>query len=157
MNPKSHIKYLIVAGIVFLAFASGSKAQSVKNSELFQEIAKMDSILFDAFNKRDVEKLKILFSTDLEFYHDIDGLSDYKTNMERFTQLATRKTDLRRDLVKEDLEVFPLKEFGAMQVGVHRFCHTENNKQDCGTFRFVHIWKKTDGQWKITRVMSFGH
>ncbi len=157
MNPKSHIKYLIITAIILLTVATGSKAQSVKHSALFQEISKMDSILFDAFNKRDVEKLKTLFSTDLEFYHDIDGLSDYKTNIDRFVQLASRVSDLHRELVKEDLEVFPLKDFGAMQVGVHRFCHTENNKQDCGTFRFVHIWKKTDGQWKITRVMSYGH
>jgi len=44
-----------------------------------------------------------------------------------------------------------------MQVAAHKFCHTENGKPDCGTFKFVHIWKQTPKGWKIARVVSYGH
>lgn len=47
--------------------------------------------------------------------------------------------------------------FGAMQFGEHRFCHTENGKPDCGTFRFAHVWRKEGETWKLSRVLSYGH
>jgi uncharacterized protein YcfL len=134
-----------------------NKKQVTVSSELFAEIAHMDSILFTAFNSRDIEKMRTLFTEDLEFYHDKGGLTDYKQNMEAFKSTAAANTDLRRDLIPGSLEVFPVKDYGAIQVGMHRFCHTENGKPDCGTFKFVHIWKKKDGEWKISRVVSYDH
>jgi len=118
----------------------------------------MDSVLFNAFNNRDVAKLKTLFREDLEFYHDKDGLTGYSHTIESFIGLAGKKeNDLKRELIAGSLEVYPLKDFGAMQIGMHRFCHTENGKSDCGSFKFVHIWKKINGDWKISRVVSYGH
>src|SRR6266705_59564 len=35
-----------------------------------------------------------------------------------------------------------------------RFCFRKN---ECGTFRFVHIWQKKDGEWKISRAISYSH
>jgi hypothetical protein len=44
-----------------------------------------------------------------------------------------------------------------MELGTHRFCHIENGKQDCGSFRFAHVWQKKDDRWRVTRVLSYGH
>ncbi|MDW7694560.1 family 43 glycosylhydrolase [Flammeovirgaceae bacterium SG7u.111] len=33
----------------------------------------------------------------------------------------------------------------------------EKGKMDCGTFKFVHIWKKVGETWELTRVVSYGH
>ncbi len=44
-----------------------------------------------------------------------------------------------------------------MEIGAHQFCHEENGKMDCGTFQFLMIWQKKDGEWKITRVASYDH
>jgi hypothetical protein len=117
----------------------------------------MDSVVFNAFNTRDVEKLKTLFTRDLEFYHDKGGLTDYDYTMNFMKSVAVPGNDLRRELVKGSLEVYPIPGYGAMEIGAHTFCHTENGKQDCGTFKFVHIWQKKDGEWKIARVVSYGH
>lgn len=126
--------------------------------ELYRTIAHMDSVLFNAFNSRDVEQLKKMFTEDLEFYHDKDGLTGYDHTIKSFKGLAGKKdNDLKRELVAGSLEVYPVKDLGAMQIGVHRFCHTENGKPDCGSFKFVHIWKKVNGEWKISRVVSYGH
>ena len=58
---------------------------------------------------------------------------------------------------KETLEVYPIKDYGAIETGTHRFCHTEEGKEICGTFKFLHIWQKEGTTWKVTRVVSYGH
>lgn len=129
------------------------------SKELYTEIAHMDSILFDAFNAQDMEKLAAVFSADLEFYHDKGGLTDYHQTMDNFESLfeRNRHTGLKRVLIEGSMQVYPIKDFGAVQLGKHRFCHVENGKDDCGTFQFVHTWQKKDGQWKVTRIISFDH
>lgn len=153
---KLNLRYL-----VFLLLLIGTfyrvNAQSAKDS-LYNEIAHMDSVLFNAFNTRDVEKFKSLFSEDLEFYHDKGGLTNYEYTINFMKDVAKNNNNgLRRDLVKGSLEVYPIPGYGAMEIGAHTFCHLENGKQDCGTFKFVHIWQRKNGEWKITRVVSYGH
>lgn len=118
-----------------------ANAQSA-NDSLSKEIARMDSVLFNAFNTRDVEKFKTFFREDLEFYHDKGGLTNYEHTIKFMNDVAKNNNGLRRELVKGSLEVYPIPGYGAMQIGSHRFCHLENGKQDCGTFKFVHIWQK---------------
>jgi hypothetical protein len=64
---------------------------------------------------------------------------------------------MRRDLVPGTLEVYPIKGYGAIEIGAHRFCHKEDGKDDCGVFKFVQIWQKQESGWKVTRVVSYGH
>jgi hypothetical protein len=127
------------------------------SNDLYNEIAHMDSVLFNAFNNRDMEKFKTLFTTDLEFYHDKGGLTDYNYSIQSFASTIAQNNGLKRELVKGSLEVYPIKDYGAIQIGAHTFCHMENGKEDCGTFKFVHLWKKINNEWKITRVISYDH
>ena len=150
------LKIFLVIAVLFMS-TTNSSAQKTKDS-LYYEIARMDSILFNAFNKRDVVKFGTFFTNDLEFYHDKGGLTDYNYTMNFMKDVAGNKNnDLRRELVKESLEVYPIPNYGAMEIGSHTFCHLENGKKDCGTFKFVHIWQKKDGAWKISRVVSYDH
>lgn len=163
MIKSNHILFSLLSGLLLLMACTASKnsivgkKQYAASGELYFAIAHMDSVLFNAFNSRDVEKLKTLFTEDLEFYHDLGGLTNYTQNIEAFKNTAAKNNDLKRELIKGSLEVYPVKDFGAMQIGEHRFCHTENGKPDCGTFKFVHIWKKINNEWKISRVVSYGH
>ena len=163
----SKIKKISILILVFLSACSNSKnintdqskLYSPASKELFDSIARMDSVMFDAFNAHDLEKLKTTFSEDLEFYHDKGGLADYKQTMKNFKSLFERNknTGLRRDIVKGSLEVYPIKDYGAVEICAHRFCHVENGKNDCGTFKNIMIWQKKDGQWKVTKVISYDH
>ena len=117
----------------------------------------MDSVLFDAFNNRDMETFKRVFTEDLEFYHDKGGLTDYAYTIESFKNTVARNDGLKRTLVKGSLEIYPIKDYGAIQIGAHTFCHLENGKQDCATFKFVHIWKRIGTEWNIVRVVSYNH
>jgi ketosteroid isomerase-like protein len=130
------------------------------HDKLFQTIEALDAQLFDAYNKCDLEKLGSFFTEDLEFYHDQTGLSRGRQALvDAVKQNICGK--VRRDLVKGTLEVYPLKSYGAVEIGVHRFCDPKTNQTcgeaDSGVAKFVMLWQNTDGNWKITRVISFDH
>jgi hypothetical protein len=144
--------------VLLMLFAGRLVAQDkTGNESLYAQIEKMDRVLFDAFNNRDTVTFKKLFTSDLEFYHDKGGLTDYTYTIQSLKNIAAQNYDLKRELVKGSLEVYPIPGYGAMEIGAHTFCHPENGKQECGTFKFVHIWKQIGNEWKITRVVSYGH
>lgn len=125
---------------------------------LYDSILMMDSILFTAINHHDLETVKTLFANDLEFYHDKEGLAGYDATIESIRLLFENHPTLRRSLVTEKTEVYPIPHVGALQTGTHRFCKQQNNiLTDCGNFRFMHLWKRTTEGWKISRVFSYGH
>ena len=93
---------------------------------------------------------------DLEFYQDADGLKGYQQCYDEFKTLFATNTDLRREIVDGSIEVYPIKDYGALEVGQHRFCHTENGKDDCVVFKFTMLWQRTDDSWRISRVISYG-
>ena len=160
MKPKSFtlILFLLAAMVVAGLRTNAQSIQpTVGNQELYQEIAKQDSLLFNAFNTRDIDLFKTMFTKDLEFYHDKGGLTGYEHTIDFLKTTAQGNNQLKRELVKGSLEVYPIPGYGAMEIGMHRFCHLDNGKEGCGTFKFVHIWQKKDNQWKITRVISYDH
>jgi ketosteroid isomerase-like protein len=153
------IRSLPVALVLFVlsVLSRAAEAPDKAQADLFATIARMDSEMFDAFNKHDVAKLMSFFTEDLEFYHDSGGLSKYAENAEDFKKMFASTPDIRRDLEPGSLEIYPIKDYGAMELGRHRFCHKENGKDDCGTFGFAMVWRKTGDSWKISRVLSYGH
>ncbi len=127
------------------------------SAELYKEIEQMDEIMFEAFNKKDFEKFKSLFTEDLEWFQDNEGLLSYETVFTNFSNMFKNENKLTRKLVKGALEVHPIKDYGAIEIGVHEFRHMENGKEEIGTFKFLAIWKKVGNQWKIFRMISYDH
>lgn len=152
---------IISLTILFLLLAGLSRAQKHKSDpaqvKLYAEILHMDSLLFNAFNSRDLATMKTLFTRDLELYQDNDGKKDYPTVFSSFADMFKRDYVLKRELVPGSMEVYPIKNYGAIQTAEHKFCHVENGKLDCGVFKFVHIWKNENGSWKISRVITYDH
>ena len=149
--------------LFFLAKMPTIVAQSasghISNDDLFEEIANMDKVLFGAFNNGDMEKIKSLFTEDLEFYHDKGGLSGYRSNIEAIGSLTSGEIKIRRALVEGSMSVYPVPDFGAIQEAKHDFFETLPGQPErkTGTFKFIHIWKKTDEGWKIARIVSYDH
>lgn len=129
------------------------------SKELYDTIAYQDSIFFDSFNSRNLDKLKALLSEDLEFYHDFGGVTNYNQNIDAFKRIFENDRRVRRELLKNTLEVYPIKDFGAVETGIHRFYVAEKGQQEklSSDAKFVHVWQKKDGLWKITRIISYGH
>jgi hypothetical protein len=121
---------------------------------LYDSIVYMDSVLFDAYNTCKPDKFELIFSENIEFYHDKAGLNTSKKEL-----IESLKNNIcgkvTRELVKGSIEVYPIPGYGAVQTGEHRF---HNNQEKAGTpshpGKFIHIWKKENGEWKITRVVS---
>ncbi|MDR3712238.1 MAG: nuclear transport factor 2 family protein [Puia sp.] len=133
------------------------KADIQDNAEIFKTIAHMDSVLFGAFNNHDLATLQKVFAPNTEFYHDRDGLSNYGTTMTNFKRVFASTPDLHRDLVPGTLEVYPLPGYGAVEMGEHRFTHTQNGQIIAAVYKFINTWQFKDGQWQVTRTISVGH
>ncbi|MDQ2769176.1 MAG: nuclear transport factor 2 family protein [Bacteroidota bacterium] len=124
---------------------------------LYQTLARLDSEMFAAFNAHDVDKLMAYFADNVEFYHDKGGLSDFAQTTAGFARLFAQSPDITRTLVPGSLEVYPIKDYGAIHMATQRFCHVENGRNDCGNSKFVMVWQQQAGTWRITRVVSYGH
>ncbi len=124
---------------------------------LFNKIAQLDSSLFAAYNSKNLDLMKTYFTNDLEWYQDNGGLIGYEKVFINFQSIFNRDYDLKRDLINESLEVHPIEGYGAIEIGKHQFKHIENGKLEVGTFKFLMIWKNDNGNWKISRVVSYDH
>lgn len=126
---------------------------------LFDTISELDTRVFRAFNScSSLEQFEIYgsyFSPDVEFYHDNGGVT-----WTREAMLSNTKKNVcgkfQRELVPGSLKVFPIKDFGAISEGEHRFCQFGKSHCD-GIAKFTIIWREHNSQWEISRVLSYGH
>ncbi len=160
-------KCLSAAGIIIvaamamasLARAADEDAAGHAPDPLFDTIAALDNQVFDAFNhcdaKGQLRKHGGYFDRDVEFYHDNGGVTWNRRAMLANTQKHVCG-NFRRELVAGSLRVYPIKNFGAIELGTHRFCQFKSG--DCeGIADFTIVWRKRGDTWQITRVLSYGH
>ncbi len=130
-------------------------------SSLFETIRNLDLQLFGAFNALDIDAIDKFFTEDVEFYHDQGGVTrSREVLVQTFRKKFSEKdSKLRRELVESSLEVHPISNYGAIEMGSHRFFQTAGgqNEREVTVSRFVHLWQKTGDQWKISRAFSFDH
>lgn len=114
----------------------------------------MDGELFEAaFVTCNAEKFKSLFTDDAEFYHDRTGAK--KGEAVRTLSSCPRDNGVTRTLVPGSLEVYPMQGYGAIQVGRHTFARKGEPGSEAA--KFVHLWKRENGAWRLARVLSFDH
>lgn len=157
-NTRSTIVLIL---ITLLSACSVSKNKHVHGEEayvasslaLHDSIVAMDSIWGHAYNTCDTAQLGAVISDDLEFYHDRGGLQTSKEAvMQGYQKYVCGK--VYRELLKGSIEVYPIPNFGAVQLGRHKFYSTEEERKSPHYSKFVHIWQSKDGKWQITRVVS---
>jgi len=161
MIKRLAIGYSKIIAAPLLLLCGGAFAAENKTSvpPLFDTIASLDAAVFDAFNKcsdpAQLQKHTDYFVPDVEFYHDNGGVTWSRDSM-----IANTKKNacgkFSREIIPGTLQVFPIKDYGAIAQGSHRFCQFGTKTCD-GIAEFVTIWKNMDGAWKITRVLSYGH
>ena len=156
---KNLILLLLTLTICTSGFAQTQDKIKVETTQtaLFNEIANLDSSLFEAYNSKNLDLMKTYFTKDLEWYQDNGGLLDFEKVFSNFQSIFNRDYYLKRNLIKESLEVHPIEGYGAIEIGKHQFKHIENGKLEIGIFKFLMIWKNDNGNWKISRVISYDH
>jgi hypothetical protein len=156
----------VLVWFALLSASSVLEAQTVPDTDgglrsgpLFDELARMDGLLFDAsFASCDADKANAIFADDVEFYHDKDGLSvgeQVRENTRRLTASCPGKHGVTRTIVPGTLRVYPIEGYGAMQVGAHRF--DERGAATSTVAQFISLWHLQDGKWRLARVLSFDH
>ncbi len=126
---------------------------------LYTTIAALDSAAFDSFNtcadKAQLARHAAYFAPDVEFYHDKAGVMWSRDAVIDSTSKHICGK-VKRELVPGTLEVFPIKDYGAISRGQHRFC--QNGASRCeGLADFTIVWRLKDGKWEMTRVLSYAH
>lgn len=142
-----------------LALALAAASAPTLAQSLPEQIAAADAALFDALNQRDLAALAPFFSDRLEFFHDRGGLSGKEQTMRQFAEMFARPgVRIRREAIPGASEVYPLPGVGAMQVGRHRFCSSEDGApEQCSDMGFSQVWEQTPDGWQLLRVLSYGH
>jgi hypothetical protein len=136
----------------------GAPAPEIVHAQdvLFSTVAALDTKLFDAYNHCNLETMGAMVEDGLEFYHDKTGLTVGKQPfLEAIKNNICGKT--QRTLVAGSMEIYPLKDYGAVEIGVHRFHHPANPEWGVGEAKFITLWHYKDGAWKISREISFDH
>jgi hypothetical protein len=155
----------VSACVIFTAifFVTALRAQSVpaldniqNQEELNKAITALDTALFDAYNKCDLAKFGSLIDENVEFYHDQGGVTTGRATLVDSVKKNICGTTTR-ELVPGTLQVYPMKGFGAIEMGVHLFHHPGHPEIGDGEGKFVHLWQYKAGAWKITRVLSYDH
>jgi Domain of unknown function (DUF4440) len=122
---------------------------------LSRKVSELDANVFDAYNRCDLKRFGSFIATDVEFFHDNAGLMLTRAKVVD----ATKKHicgKVRRELVAGSLVVYPIKDYGAIAMGEHRFCEIATN--ECvGIAKFTNVWRERNGKWQMTRILSYDH
>jgi len=59
-----------------------------------------------------------------------------------------------RELIEESVEVHDIAGFGAVEIGYHKFYNSQEPDARSIPSRFITVWKNTDGEWKMHRIIS---
>lgn len=142
------------------AKGDAAKADPAKGgSALYDTVAALDTQMFESFNHCDdpaqFERHRALFDEKVEFYHDNGGVTWTREEM-----LGNVRKNVcakfRRELIPGTLRVYPIKDFGAMEIGEHRFCAT--GETTCaGRGEFILVWHRVGERWQVTRAISYAH
>jgi hypothetical protein len=156
MKTFAPLPVLFLMTLLFAPLACLHAQTAPAPDQLFKTIQSLDTQLFDAYNHCDLEKFSSLIADDIEFYHDQTGLSRGRQALVEGIKnnICSKVT---RELVPRTLEVYPIANYGAVEIGVHRFHHPGHESDNAGEAKFVHLWQYEDGVWKVTRVISFDH
>lgn len=134
---------------------------------LREEILNADAEFFKAFfDTCDIGTLRRYVADDFEMIHDKGGL--VSTSGAEFVKSAEEKCKRQRDgvdflsarkLVPESVQVHPINNYGAIEVGTHRFYAVKQDQPDRLTEsgQFTIVWKEENGQWRLVRALSYDH
>lgn len=149
--------------ITIFTFIICGESFAQKSGELYDTISKLDYTFFKALNECDLKKYESFLAFDYEFYHDKQGLTVSKASemesMSLFCREQRERQQIKRELIKESLEVYPIANYGAIENGEHIFhlVIDENTSKPVSKAKFTSIWRFDNNEWKITRTISYNH
>lgn len=130
-----------------------SYVYKAESKELYDTIIRLDSIYWNAYNTCDMKTQEIMYSDSLEFFHDRGGVTTSKQEVLN----AIRNNicgKVTRQAVPGSIEIYPIKNFGAVEMGLHKFYNNQEPNAESRPGRFIIVWQHKDNAWKMKRVIS---
>ncbi|WP_299136339.1 nuclear transport factor 2 family protein [uncultured Tenacibaculum sp.] len=152
------MKLLTLLYTLFISWFMGAQTHEIpkykpSNIDLHNQIVKMDAAYFTAYNKCDIKKQSDILSEKIEFFHDKGGLSTSKKEiLESIKKNICNK--VTRNLIEGSIEVYPIKDYGAIEIGYHKFFNKKEPNAKSPPSKFVAVWKKENNKWIMTKVIS---
>ena len=147
---------IIACLFVFKAYSQQPYSYQPDDRKLYDTIVKLDSIFFLLYNtcSTQLKAYADFYSDSIEFYHDKGGLNTSKKEI----VAATKKNicgKVTREVVKGSIEVYPIANYGAVEMGLHIF-HNNQEKETvpAKVSKFIIIWHNSNTGWKIAKVIS---
>jgi hypothetical protein len=163
-------KLITLSITICLLWAGQVKSQvhaAENNDNLSKHLQTKDSLLFDiAFNSCDVGKLSTILANDFVFLQDrgLEGATGHQGRQEFEAKLksacerkAKGEGSMRRELVKNSLQTFPINSSEAIQTGVQRFYMSEKGGKETmvEVSKFTRNWRKENRTWKLESETDF--
>lgn len=160
-NVALKLTLFAISSVLLLPTTARTQQTSPNQAQLLTTISSLDHAFFEAYNKCELSKIESMFTSDIEFYHEKRGqLTSRQNVMEVFSKnlCGDKNNRVRRELVEGTLQVYRIENYGALAVGEHRFYLTQAGQQEKldGIGRFANLWQLKDGEWKMSRVFSYG-
>jgi hypothetical protein len=132
-----------------------------------KELRRFDAAYWQAFNDCDVPGLAQMNTEDLEFYHDVGGVTYgravFARNVSKNICSGNDGARVRREGVEGSVRYYPLRDggklYGAVVTGDHQFYRVPKDGPAVlvGQARFTHTALLRDGKWQVARVLSYDH
>ena len=162
---------MLIAGVLQAAPVVAGAPQyhlrpgAAQTPQMTAAIKRADADLFAAvFDRCDTDAVAAMLTGDFRFVHDKDGESaraKFLANLKGHCDRVKTAEDFpaRRELVDGSLEVWPINNYGALEIGVHRFYARLPGKPETltETGNFMILWKQVDGKWLMAESISYGH
>lgn len=159
--------FSVLALVTLTGPLAAQTAGPAATQQLTDEIRAADVALFSAFFDRcDVQAVEDMVADDFEMIHDKGGrVSASKAEFIKSIigtcdrQKSGEDYRARRELISASLKVYPVNNYGAIEVGEHRFYQLLPGKSEklVEISLFTHVWKKEGEAWKLARVLSYDH
>jgi len=160
------LKTTVVVILFSLIYCEYPYAQNKTVDDELHKVYTLDSVFWKHYNSCNIDAMRSFFTDNIEFYHDKGGVIHGLDNFLMVSKKNLCSNDnfrLRREAVTGSVKAFPMKDgdklYGAILSGQHVFYIIENGKEPRldGLARFTHLWLKTEGEWKMSRVLSYDH
>ena len=127
-----------------------------------QAVREADDAFWRAFNACDAAAMIPFLADDVEFYHDMTGLTRSREAVAASLMkgpCGTPHLRMRRELVVPSLLYQAIPGYGAMLAGEHLFYAKQGDAPEkaATNARFLVIWKLQSGHWLMTRIVSYDH
>jgi ketosteroid isomerase-like protein len=154
--------YVLLLALLVALAPSVTRAQAVAvPAGTEQEVRAADAAFWTAFNACDAAGMGRYLAEDVEFYHDMTGLTRTRDALVESMMkgpCGTPGLRMRRQIVA-GAKFDPVPGYGGVLSGDHDFYATRDEGREAlaTRARFVAVWRRDADGWRMTRILSLAH